>query len=326
MVGTSPTGRPARPSASRSSARVRSTPVIAPEGPGIGGARRRGPIGTDAPIRGPGRAGRTPCRRLRVWSSALRPRTSESTSSCIRTDCSGPGNVPASTSEAYAFAASRIVNSRCAYGFACRGMNVPSPSRSVITWTCPEHPAPAPMPIVGMCRRCVIAAASCSGTSSRTTAKAPASCTASASASSDRARSRSLPWTRVLPPIWYLACGVQPMCPMTGTPARTIVSMTRALRTPPSTLTAPVPASCMKRPAFGHGVVRASRRTGTACRRRSARASPPERRPWCGGASRPSTRGRWTRSRAAPRRASPRRGASGSRPRRRCARSDSRTR
>ena len=33
---------------------------------------------------------------------------------------------------------------------AWRGMNEPSPSRSVMTWTCPEHPAPAPMPMVGM--------------------------------------------------------------------------------------------------------------------------------------------------------------------------------
>ena len=40
------------------------------------------------------------------------------------------------------------------------------------------------------------------------------------------------------------------MWPITGMPARTSVSMMRALRTPPSTLTAPVPASRMKRPAL----------------------------------------------------------------------------
>ena len=42
-----------------------------------------------------------------------------------------------------------------------------------MTWTWPEQPAPAPMPIVGIRSRAVIAAASCSGTSSRTIANAP---------------------------------------------------------------------------------------------------------------------------------------------------------
>ena len=37
---------------------------------------------------------------------------------------------------------------------------------------------------------------------------------------------------------------------MTGMPARTSASMTRAVRTPPSTLTAWAPASCRKTPAF----------------------------------------------------------------------------
>ena len=37
---------------------------------------------------------------------------------------------------------------------------------------------------------------------------------------------------------------------MTGMPARTSVSMTRAVRTPPSTFTAWAPASRRKRPAF----------------------------------------------------------------------------
>ena len=48
----------------------------------------------------------------------------------------------------------------------------------------------------------------------------------------------------------YFACGVQPMWPITGMPAFTSVSMIRPLRTPPSTLTAPVPASRMNRPAL----------------------------------------------------------------------------
>ena len=42
----------------------------------------------------------------------------------------------------------------------------------------------------------------------------------------------------------------QPMWPMTGMPARTSASMIRAVRTPPSTLTAWAPASRRKRPAF----------------------------------------------------------------------------
>ena len=98
------------------------------------------------------------------------------------------------------------------------------------------------MPIVGIRSRSVIAAASCSGTSSSTTANAPASWTASASASSDAACVAVLPWTRTLP-IALIACGVRPMWPMTGMPALTRASIVRALRTPPSTLTAWAPAS-----------------------------------------------------------------------------------
>ena len=57
-----------------------------------------------------------------------------------------------------------------------------------MTWTWPLQSGPAPMPIVGMRRRSVIAPASWAGTSSRTIENAPASWTASASASSPRAR------------------------------------------------------------------------------------------------------------------------------------------
>ena len=119
-----------------------------------------------------------------------------------------------------------------------------------MTWTWPLQPGPAPMPIVGMRRRSVIAAASWAGMSSRTIEKAPASWTARASASRPRACVRSLPWTLTLPPIPCCACGVQPMWPMTGMPALTSASMIRAERTPPSTLTAWAPASWRKRPAF----------------------------------------------------------------------------
>ena len=66
---------------------------------------------------------------------------------------------------------------------------------------------------------------------------------------SARAWSRVLPWTRILPAV-LIDCGVRPMWPMTGMPARTSVSMTRAVRTPPSTLTAWAPASRRKIPAF----------------------------------------------------------------------------
>ena len=147
----------------------------------------------------------------------------------------------------------------------------PSPRRSVITWTWPLQPGPAPIPIVGIRRRSVIAVASCSGTSSRTIEKAPASWTASASWRSARACSRLLPRTRTLPAA-FAACGVQPMWPIVGMPALTSASIVRAERTPPSTLTAWAPASAgsgrrWRRPA------RAWRRSGTACRRSRGRAS-----------------------------------------------------
>ena len=51
-------------------------------------------------------------------------------------------------------------------------------------------------------------------------------------------------------PIALIACGVSPMWPMTGIPAFTIASIVRALRTPPSTLTACVPPSRRNRPAL----------------------------------------------------------------------------
>ena len=76
----------------------------------------------------------------------------------MRTVSAAPGNVPAATSAAQARAASAIVSRRSAYGRACRGMKSPRPSRSVMTWTWPLQCGPAPMPIVGMRSRAVIAA------------------------------------------------------------------------------------------------------------------------------------------------------------------------
>ena len=182
-------------------------------------------------------------------SAAERPRTSSSTASSMRTVSASPGNVPASTSARYCATAPRIVAWRSAYLRACFGVQSVQPSESLMTWIWPEHPAPAPIPIVGIRSRSVIAAASCSGTSSSTIENAPASWTASASARSCRAWSRFLPWTRTLPQR-VDRLGRQPMWPMTGIPAFTSASIIRALRTPPSSLTAWTPASRMKRPAL----------------------------------------------------------------------------
>ena len=119
-----------------------------------------------------------------------------------------------------------------------------------MTWTWPLQSGPAPMPMVGIRRRDVIAAASCSGTSSRTIEKAPASWTARASERSARACVAGLALDLDLATHAVLRLRVQPMWPMTGMPALTSASMIRAVRTPPSTLTAWAPASCRKRPAF----------------------------------------------------------------------------
>ena len=74
-----------------------------------------------------------------------------------------------------------------------------SPSRSCSTSTWPSVPPPAPMPIVGMRRRSVIARATRSGTLSSTTAKQPASSRASASSSERRAAAAVRPWARKPP-------------------------------------------------------------------------------------------------------------------------------
>ena len=185
-------------------------------------------------------------------------------------------------------------------GRACFGVHVPRPSVSVMTWIWPEQPAPAPMPMVGMRSRSVMASASWPGTSSRTIAKAPASWTASASASSARACSRLLPWTRTLRRGVLIACGVSPMWPMTGIPARTSASMVRA--DPDAALDLDcLHAGLAQEPAgvgdrvVGRGVGQerhvADDQRALAC---------PGPRPSCGGASPPSSRGRWCRSRASP--------------------------
>ena len=235
----------------------------------------------------------------------------------ISTVSAAPGKVPASTSARYA---------RIARRGSCRGgprtcgrasaSSRPRPSVSVITWIWPEQPAPAPIPIVGIRSRSVIAAASWPGTSSSTTAKAPASWTASASASSWRACSRLLPWTRTRP-IVLIACGVSPMWPMTGMPGAD-ERLDRPGAPDAALELDGLGAGLAQEPAgVGDGVL--GRRVGQErhVARRPAPASCRGPRPSCGGASRPSTRGRSCRSRASPAPASRRPGSAGSRPRRR---------
>ncbi len=87
------------------------------------------------------------------------------------------------------------------------------------------------------------------GTASSTTAKAPASSTALASAKILLADSRSFPWTRK-PPRAEAVCGVSPIWPITGIPARTMASMVPANSTPPSSFTASARPSFMRRTAL----------------------------------------------------------------------------
>ncbi len=113
---------------------------------------------------------------------------------------------------------------------------------------------------------------------------------------------------------------------MTGMPARTSASMIRAVRTPPSTLTAWAPASRRKIAGVVERLV--GRRVGqerhVADDQRALRAADDGLA--CGGPSRPSSPARSSRSRARPGRANRRRGSSGCRPRRGSGRSGSRRR
>ena len=67
---------------------------------------------------------------------------------------------------------------------------------SYSTRTCPSHPAPAPIPMVGMVRLSEIRRASPAGTSSSTKPKAPASSSTRASFSIAAAAEGSRPCTR----------------------------------------------------------------------------------------------------------------------------------
>ena len=265
-------GRGASRSASRRSARVRTIRV-----------KRAGAL-----LRGRGRAGCRPPGSSRPAGRASRgrgPRRGPRRPS--GRSARGPGTCRRRRRPRRRSAASRISPRTRTYGLACFGMKSPSPIRSVMTWTWPLQPAPAPIPIVGMWSRSVIAAASCSGTSSRTIAKAPASWTASASARSARAWSRVLPWTRTLPtPL--IDCGVRPMWPMTGMPARTSASMTRAVADAALDLDRLGAGLAQEDPGVVERLL--GRRIGEErhVRRRPGPATCRGPRPWCGGASRPS--------------------------------------
>mmetsp|Transcript_24124 Transcript_24124/g.82318 ORF Transcript_24124/g.82318 Transcript_24124/m.82318 type:complete len:248 (+) Transcript_24124:268-1011(+) len=117
------------------------------------------------------------------------------------------------------------------------------PSRSWYTSTCPLHCGPAPIPIVGMSRAAVTAAATAPGTHSSTTAKHPARCSASALSTTAAAPAASRP-CGLKPPRTDMACGVSPTCPITAIPAS---AMALALATratpPPSSFTASIPPS-----------------------------------------------------------------------------------
>ena len=168
--------------------------------------------------------------------------------------CAAVGKAPDSTFSRQVVRAAMASSRRLAARPAWRGAVAPSrPSRSGSTCTCPVQPAPAPMPIVGMVRRLVIAAASSCGTSSITIADAPASCRAIASSRSAAAASGRRPFARGLLS-FSDDCGVKPICPITGTPLRTSAATTGATVTPPSSFTAPAPASRINRAAFSAAV------------------------------------------------------------------------
>ena len=118
-----------------------------------------------------------------------------------------------------------------------------------MTWIWPEQPAPAPMPIVGIAQPL--------GDRRGQLARDELEHDRERAGLLDRERvgeqlSSLLAGLALDPdlPIALIACGVSPMWPITGIPALTIASMMRALRTPPSTLTACVPPSRRKRPAL----------------------------------------------------------------------------
>ena len=130
------------------------------------------------------------------------------------------------------------------------GRNLPSgklPNISICTRTCPEHPFPAPIPIVGMRRFFVMISAIGVGTASNTIAKQPASWTARASSRSLAADSAVLPCT-LNPPRLCCRCGVRPIWPSTEIPTELIRLIVGAISMPPSSLTA-----CRRSKQLGQG-------------------------------------------------------------------------
>ena len=109
-------------------------------------------------------------------------------------------------------------------------------SSSTSTW--PSQAALAPMPMVGMAMVSVILRASGSATASITTEKAPASEIARASFSIGSQLPSSRPWARNEPSV-LIDCGVRPIWPITGMPRSTRNATVSAIRSPPSSLTAP---------------------------------------------------------------------------------------
>ena len=109
-----------------------------------------------------------------------------------------------------------------------------------------------PMPMGGIVSTSVTRAASGAGTISITTAKHPAFSSAMASSTSRSAESPR-PCTRY-PPRTCSLCGVKPMWPITGMPARTRSSISGTMSLPPSSLTACAMPSFMKRVAVASAV------------------------------------------------------------------------
>ena len=118
-----------------------------------------------------------------------------------------------------------------------------------MTWTWPLHPAPAPMPIVGMLQALRDRRRELLGHELQDHREGAGLLDGEGVGEERPGLVAALALDA------DLADGVdrlrrQPMWPITGMPARTSVSMIRALRTPPSTLTAWAPASRRKMPAF----------------------------------------------------------------------------
>lgn len=140
----------------------------------------------------------------------------------------------------YCFIAFLLSSKTFAYCFTNFGINLPFgklPSISICTSTWPEHPLPAPIPMVGIFNFSVINSDTGAGTASKTKLKQPASWSARASVRSFEALAAVLPCTRK-PPRECERCGVRPMWPRTGMPIEVILDIVGANSMPPSSLTA----------------------------------------------------------------------------------------